>query len=148
MYATRNMIVALITTLLGKVYQLKRKPNPATMNPARNINPLSFSTILCSFCFSFPLSRFFNNSGFFNIITIPATNIGTNKIPINNQPLGNDKVPAGKNINKPIKITPNKNLVIAWKNNFIVIITLLKIQFPSRKSRPFLEYSNLFRANI
>ena len=35
-----------------------------------------------------------------NIITIPASNIGTNKIPINNQPFVYENVPAGKNINK------------------------------------------------
>jgi hypothetical protein len=36
-----------------------------------------------------------------------------NKIAINNQPLKNARVPAGKNINIPIKIKPIKNLVIA-----------------------------------
>ena len=83
------------------------------MKPAKNISPLNFTTRFRSCCFSFALSRFFNNSGFLIIMTIPAMNIGTNRIPINNRPLNNKKVPAGKNNNTPTQTTPNKKLAVA-----------------------------------
>ena len=57
------------------------------------------------------LSSNVNYASYLNIMYIPAQNIGMNKIPISNQPLKNEKVPAGKNINKPTKTIPNKNLV-------------------------------------
>ena len=120
MYAIRNIIAAIITTNLGSAYQLKRNPSPATINPAENIRPLNFTTRFCSCCFSFALSRFFNSYGFLNIITIPASSIGKNKIAINSQPLKKEKEPAGKNTNRPTKIKPDKNLVIASISNLIV----------------------------
>ena len=85
----------------------------AGYNPAKNIIPLKIITNFCFDCFSFALSRFFNSSGFLNIITIPAKNMGIKRIPIKSQAFKNEKVPAGKNTNKPTKTTPNKNLVIA-----------------------------------
>ena len=70
----------------GREYHPNLTPSPATIKPPINISPDSFTTRSCSRSFSFALSLLLRSAGFFIIITIPAANIGINKIPIKSHP--------------------------------------------------------------
>ena len=120
-YAIKKTTVAQIETVFGNTNQEKRTFSPARIKPTKNMRPLNLITIFCSSCFSFAFRRFSKSLGFTNIITMPATNIGTNNAPINSQPCQYANVPAGKKMRRPIKTTPSINFTIACTNNFPVI---------------------------
>ena len=58
-----------------------------------------------------------------------------NKSPINNQPLKKANVPAGRKINSPTRITPNKNFPIACRNSFFVMLIPPIIPSTNRRLR-------------
>ena len=51
-------------------------------------------------------------------IMMPTINIGMNKRHMNNMPLDQFKVPAGKNSNNPINTTPEMYFITASKSRF------------------------------
>ena len=114
-------IAATIFTAKGSFIQPKRKSSPARTNPKMNIRPLSLTTTLCFFSFSFASRRLAKSEGALIIISTPAQNIGTKSMPIRIQPPRKLKVPAGKKISAPIITTPRINFIIASKNNLTVI---------------------------
>ena len=116
------MQAARITDQKGISSHLKRKFNPATTKAPMNIRRLKPITSFCSFSVSLALSLDFNRSGLLNIMTIPATNMGMNKIPMKIQPSTYANDHAGKNISAPTITTPAKNLIIACKSSFALIM--------------------------